>query len=76
MGVLLTTQSRVEGFIVRQFEHRYEIARRRLAKWIDEGVLQYKEDIVDGFENMPSAFVGLFQGGNFGKRLVKFVDES
>jgi NADPH-dependent curcumin reductase CurA len=49
LGVLLTTQSRVEGFIVRQFEHRYEIARRRLAKWIDEGVLQYKEDIVDGF---------------------------
>ncbi|NQW20363.1 MAG: NADP-dependent oxidoreductase [Chloroflexi bacterium] len=61
LGVLLTTQSRIEGFIVRQFEHRYEIARRKLAKWIDEGRLQYKEDIIDGFENVPSAFIGLLQ---------------
>ena len=43
----------------------------RLARWIAEGAVKYKEDIVDGLENAPEAFIGLLEGRNFGKLIVK-----
>ena len=42
-----------------------------MAGWLRAGKLTYREDIVDGFENLPKAFIGLFEGENTGKRLVK-----
>lgn len=74
LGVLLRTQSKAEGFLVYQFERQHEVARARLAGWIKEGRLKYREDIVDGFENAPSAFIGLLRGENFGKRLVRVAE--
>jgi NADPH-dependent curcumin reductase CurA len=44
---------------------------RELAGWVKSGELKYREDIVEGFENMPKAFIGLLTGANTGKRLVK-----
>ena len=72
--VLLRTQSRAEGFLVYQFERQHEVGRARLASWIREGRLKYREDVVDGFENAPTAFIGLLRGENFGKLLVKLSD--
>lgn len=74
IGALLRTQSKAEGFLVYQFERQHEIGRSRLAAWIKDGRLKYKEDIVDGFENAPSAFIGLLRGDNFGKLLIKVSD--
>jgi NADPH-dependent curcumin reductase CurA len=43
-----------------------------MGKWAAEGKIKWKETIVDGIENAPEAFIGLFKGANFGKMLVKF----
>ena len=44
-------------------------------KWISEGKIKWKETIVDGLENAPKAFIGLFNGENFGKMLIKIQYE-
>ena len=74
MGALLTARATVQGFLVYDFERRHEIARNRLAGWIRDGRLKYKEDIIDGFEYAPAAFMGLLRGDNFGKLIVKVSD--
>jgi NADPH-dependent curcumin reductase CurA len=75
LAVLTRNRARIEGFLVYDFELQHEVARARIAGWIKDGRLKYKEDIVDGFDNAPSAFIGLLQGQNFGKLLVKISDE-
>jgi NADPH-dependent curcumin reductase CurA len=42
-----------------------------MAKWIAEGKIKWKETVIDGIENAPKAFIGLFKGENFGKMIVK-----
>jgi NADPH-dependent curcumin reductase CurA len=42
-----------------------------MAAWIASGAVKYKEDIVEGLERAPEAFIGLLEGGNFGKLIVK-----
>ena len=69
--MLLTRQARMEGFLVFQFAHRYDEGRVRLARWVSDGSLKYRENVVEGFENAPAAFIGLLSGANFGKLLVK-----
>mgnify|MGYP001242308564 CR=1 FL=1 len=56
-------------------QNRYEEGRKRIAKWMREGRLLYKEDIVEGLENAPRAFIGMFKGKNFGKLLVRVSAE-
>jgi len=68
---LLVNRARMEGFLVFDFAHRYPEGVTQMAGWITEGRIQYREDVVDGFENMPRAFLRLFRGENFGKQLVK-----
>ena len=67
-------RARMEGFIVSQFANRSEEARQRLTRWVNNGHLKYKEDVVEGLENAPRAFMGLMQGENFGKLLVRVSD--
>ncbi len=71
---LITKQARIEGFLVFNFQNDHDVARARLASWIRDGSLKYREDIVDGFEQTPRAFIGLMNGANFGKLLVKMSD--
>ena len=68
---ILTNQASVEGFLVFRFEQRYHIAEKRMSKWLKDGKIVWKEDIVKGIENAPQAFIGLMNGENFGKLLVK-----
>jgi NADPH-dependent curcumin reductase CurA len=68
---VLTNQATVEGFLVFRFEQRYNIAINRLAKWLKDNKIIWKEDIIKGLENAPKAFIGLMEGKNFGKLLVK-----
>jgi NADPH:quinone reductase len=68
---LLTNQASIEGFLVFKFEQRYNIAINRLAKWLKENKIIWKEDVVEGLDKAPKAFIGLMEGKNFGKLLVK-----
>ena len=68
---VLTWRLRIQGFIVREFPEQQLEAMQHLEKWYLEGKLKYREDIVEGLDNMVEAFQGLLRGDNFGKLLVK-----
>ena len=67
---LLTKQARAEGFIISQFMDRFAEGIPQMAQWIKEGRIKYRETIVEGFENMPRALIGVLQGDNTGKMIV------
>ena len=75
MRLLTVHQARMEGFLVFQFAHRYEEGRQRLAGWLREGKVKYREDVVEGLQIAPRAFIGMMRGENCGKLLVKVSDE-
>jgi NADPH-dependent curcumin reductase CurA len=60
----------VRGLMAGDFEPQADEFRRVVAGWLS-GQIEYKEDVVDGLENAPEAFVGLLKGKNFGKLLVR-----
>lgn len=71
LPLLLTRTALVKGFLVGQYAERYGEAVPEMAKWMQEGKLKYRENIIEGFERTPEAFIGLFSGENLGKQLVK-----
>jgi NADPH-dependent curcumin reductase CurA len=68
---LLVKRARMQGFIVFDYQHRYEEAVSRLADWVRAGRLRHREDILDGIEHAPGAIAGLYRGENLGKRLIQ-----
>src|SRR5262249_36655080 len=71
MRAILSKRLRIQGFIVFDFAQQTPDFLRDVSTWIREGKLKYREDIVDGLENAPQAFIGLLKGANFGKLLIK-----
>jgi NADPH:quinone reductase len=69
-------RARVQGFLVSDYAHRYDEAATRLARWVAEGKIRWREDVTDGLENAPRAFIGMLNGENQGKALVKVADPS
>ena len=61
----------IKGFIVFNHYDQREESIIALSKWINESKIKYKEDFVEGLENAPNAFIGLLNGKNFGKLVVK-----
>jgi NADPH-dependent curcumin reductase CurA len=74
LGMLIVARAKAQGFLVTDYYPRFGEALKEMAGWLQEGKLTYREDIVEGFENLPKAFIGLFHGENTGKRIVKVVD--
>jgi len=74
MRQVLTRSLTIRGFIQREFADQRPAFLREMAEWIAKGELRYREDIVEGLENMPEAFAGLLEGRNFGKLLIKLAD--
>ena len=68
---LIQSRARVEGLLVRDYEGRWDEAMQRLSACVESGDLEYKESVVEGLENAPEAFFGLFEGTNIGKQLVR-----
>ena len=75
MRDILVKRLTYRGFIVWDFASQEKEALTELANWIKEGKLHYREDIVDGLENAPEAFIGLLEGKNFGKLVIRVSDE-
>ncbi len=71
MFSILRKRLTVRGFIVSDFAAKEPEFARDVGDWIRTGRIKYREDVVEGLENAPAAFLGLLQGRNFGKLLVK-----
>jgi NADPH-dependent curcumin reductase CurA len=71
MRDILVKRLTFRGFIVWDFASQEKEALSELANWIKIGKLHYREDIVDGLENAPEAFIGLLEGKNFGKLVIR-----
>jgi len=72
---LISTRATVEGFLVSDFAPRFSEATEQLAEWVQSGDVQYRETVTEGLESAPDAFLGLFEGENIGKQLVRVGDE-
>ncbi len=70
---LLVKRARMQGFVVFDFAQRYDEARTKLAEWVRDGTIRYREEILDGIENAPDAIAGLYRGENLGKRLIQLA---
>ena len=71
LGKLIETRATVEGLLVGDFATRFEQATADLAEWVAAGDIAYRETVTEGLENAPDAFLGLFEGENIGKQVVK-----
>jgi len=70
-GLLLVNSALMQGFIVNDFAADFPEAIAQLTQWYTEGKIKNKETVLQGFENIPKAFLGLFDGANTGKMMVK-----
>ena len=71
--LLIKNSALMQGFVVYDYEDRNDEAIARLGQLIRDGRLHYRENIVDGLENAPQAFIDLFEGKSFGKQLVRLA---
>jgi NADPH-dependent curcumin reductase CurA len=71
MRQVLTKSLTIRGFIQREFVDQRPAFERDMAGWIRNGKVKYREDVVEGLEAAPEAFIGLLDGRNFGKLLVR-----
>jgi NADPH:quinone reductase len=70
---LLVNRALMKGFIVSDYAARFSEGVIQLVQWLAAGNLKYAESVVEGFENTPQAFIGLFTGDNLGKQIVKVL---
>jgi NADPH-dependent curcumin reductase CurA len=68
---LIFSSAKVQGFLASDYISQFGPASAELAGWVKSGQIKYREDIVEGFENLPKAFIGMLKGDNIGKRFVK-----
>jgi NADPH-dependent curcumin reductase CurA len=71
LALIVSKRLRVQGFIVTDHWDRLPAFLAEAGPWFHQGKLQNRETIVDGFENVPAAFAGLFRGDNVGKMIVR-----
>jgi len=71
LGHLIVKQARAEGFLVSSYAERFAEGRQRLGEWLGQGRLRYREEVAQGIESAPQAFIGMLQGRNLGKQLVQ-----
>ncbi|NXD72762.1 PTGR1 reductase, partial [Eolophus roseicapillus] len=68
---MIFKELRMEGFLVTSWNNRWEEGLKALLKWVVEGKVKCHEQVTEGFENMPAAFIGMLKGENLGKAIVK-----
>ncbi len=74
MRTLLTKRIRMQGFIIFQdYGHRLEEFLQIMPEWLRAGRIKVREDVVEGLEKAPLAFLGLLEGRNFGKLVVRMA---
>jgi len=71
LGVVVGMRVKIQGFIVSDHADRLVDFLRDTGAWVREGRVKYREDIAEGLESAPQAFIGLLRGKNLGKQLVR-----
>jgi hypothetical protein len=72
MGTFLKRRIRLQGFIIfEDYGPHFSDFQKQMSEWFTAGKIKYREDIVEGLERSPDAFIGLLQGENFGKLVVQ-----
>ncbi len=71
LGFVVSKRLRIEGFIISDHLGRFRDFIAEVGPWVADGQITYREQVVDGIENVPAAFAGLFHGENTGKMLVR-----
>ncbi|HEV8578353.1 MAG TPA: NADP-dependent oxidoreductase [Thermoanaerobaculia bacterium] len=74
LGQLIVKQAKVQGFLVSSYAERFPEGREQLARWLKQGKLKYREDVAQGIEAAPQAFIAMLQGKNQGKQLVQLAE--
>jgi NADPH:quinone reductase len=74
LGQLIVKQAKVQGFLVSGYAERFPEGLEQLARWLKQGKLKYREDVAQGIEAAPQAFIGMLQGKNQGKQLVQLSE--
>jgi NADPH-dependent curcumin reductase CurA len=73
---LIAKEAKVQGFRVAAFAPQFPAALKQLTRWLKEGELKYFEDVAQGIEAAPQAFIGMLQGKKLGKQLVQLSTSS
>jgi NADPH-dependent curcumin reductase len=76
MRSVLSNRLTLRGFIVSDFASQQAEFLTSVSTWLRDGKVRHREDIVDGLDQAPSAFIGLLKGRNFGKLLVRVAPEA
>jgi hypothetical protein len=76
MGNILVKRLKVQGFIIFDYyEQHYDGFVKDMSQWLSKGQIKYREQLVEGLENAPDAFIGLLEGKNFGKMVIRVNNE-
>jgi hypothetical protein len=76
MGNILVKRLKVQGFIIFDYyDQHYDGFVKDMSQWLSKGQIKYREQLVEGLENAPDAFIGLLEGKNFGKMVIRVNNE-
>ena len=68
---MLTKRLTISGFLMSDHLHHRDAFVAEMSAWYKTGQIRIREDITEGFENVPTAFIRMLSGSNFGKTIVK-----
>lgn len=71
---LLLKRARMQGFLIFDHASRYAEGISALTPWVKDGLIHYREEVLEGIETAPDAIAGLYRGENLGKRLIRLAD--
>lgn len=71
----MIARATIRGFILFDHADHFDQARAELSSWAKSGKLRHKEDMMQGIESMPAAFLRLMTGANMGKQLIQVSDD-
>ena len=72
---LAAKRIKMQAFIVSDHRHRYGEFVQQMSHWLDSGKVKFREDIVDGLENAPRAFIGVLEGRRFGRLVIRVANQ-
>jgi NADPH-dependent curcumin reductase CurA len=70
-GQMVAKRAMAQGFLVSDYLERFGEGLDKLGQWLKQGKLKQPEEVAQGLENAPDAFIGMLRGRNLGKQLVQ-----